>query len=370
MDNVSDITSLDPDAEVLQGLDDDTPSESDGGEPPEQGEEPEQIEEVVTPKSTGPKTPVRDPTETISSLDETKDDIVVKKKQIQNPKLTLTPKQPSFIPTVATPASPWHQPTTPTHAGHTPPEIPTPLRGSPQESPKHPPTPRDPYILDPIKKTATVKDPSFKYTHIDPEFKSKLTGQPQPPKRKSSELLTIRNPEYTPSKKYYPLSIPTFGQEDPAKFQFTKTSKDPPVNPPKPKKYDTLDLLTQAMSELDTTELRTFIGALMAIHKNREGRSDHVPPPPDLDRARDPHMGGQVGVAGGRGVPQHDPDDERFDLGNPNNPTSTPNNPLGNAPTTLISDNSANPGHLHNYPELQTSFQAMSEGFLKAALYE
>ena len=73
------------------------------------------------------------------------------------------------------------------------------------------------------------------------------------------------------------------------------------------------------MSELDTTELRTFIGALMAIHKNREGRSDHVPPPPDLDQARDPHMGGQVGVAGGRGVPQHDPDDERFDLGNPNN---------------------------------------------------
>ena len=124
------------------------------------------------------------------------------------------------------------------------------------------------------------------------------------------------------------------------------------------------------MSELDITELKTFIGALMAIHKNREGRSDHVPSPPDLDQARDPHMGGQVGVAGGRGVPQHDPDEERFDLGNPNNPTSTPNNPLGNAPTTLISDNSANPGHLHNYPELQTSFQAMSEGFLKAALKE
>ena len=369
-DNVSDITSLDPDAEVLQGLDVETPSESDGGEPPEQGEESEQIEEVVTPKSTDLKTPVRDQTETISSIDETKDDTVVKKKQTQTPKLTLTPKQPSFIPTVATPASPWHQPTTPTHTGHTPPEIPTPLRGSPITPPKHPPTPRDPYILDPIKRTATVKDPSFKYTHIDPEFKLKLTGQPQPPKRKSSELLTIRNPEYTPSKKYYPLSIPTFGQEDPAKFQFTKTGKDPPVNPPKPKKPDTLDLLTQAMSELDTTELRTFIGALITIDKNREGRSDHIPSPPDLDQVRDPHMGGKVGVAGGRGAPQHDPDDERFDLGNPNNPTSTPNNPLGNAPTTLISDNSANPGHLQNYPELQTSFQAMSEGFLKAALKE
>ena len=36
----------------------------------------------------------------------------------------------------------------------------------------------------------------------------------------------------------------------------------------------------------------------------------------------------------------------------------------------MISDNSANPGHLATYPELQTSFQAMSEGFLKAALKE
>ena len=37
-------------------------------------------------------------------------------------------------------------------------------------------------------------------------------------------------------------------------------------------------------------------------------------------------MGGKVGVTRGQGVPQHDPDEERFDLGNPNNPTSTPNN--------------------------------------------
>ena len=84
VDNVSDITSLDPGAEVLQGLDTDTPSESEVGEPPEQSEIPEQIEEVITPKSTGPKTPVRDHTETISSLDETKDDTVVKKKTNSN----------------------------------------------------------------------------------------------------------------------------------------------------------------------------------------------------------------------------------------------------------------------------------------------
>ena len=67
-------------------------------------------------------------------------------------------------------------------------------------------------------------------------------------------------------------------------------------------------------------------------------------------------MGGKVGVTGGWGVPQHDPDEGRY--------------PIGNAPTTLISDNSANPGHLATYPELPTSFQAMSEGFLKAALKE
>ena len=135
-------------------------------------------------------------------------------------------------------------------------------------------------------------------------------------------------------------------------------------------KPETLDLLTQAVFELDTQELRSFIGALMLIDKQREGRSDQISLSPELDQARDPRTGGKVGVTGGRGVPQHDPDEGRFDLGNPNNPTSTPNNPIGNVPTTLISDNSANPGHLTTYPELQTSFQAMSEGFLKTALKE
>ena len=78
-DNVSDITSLDPNAEEIKGSDTDTASDPES----ESGEEPEQIEEVVIPKSTGPKTPVRDPTETISSLDETKDDTVVRNKQTQ-----------------------------------------------------------------------------------------------------------------------------------------------------------------------------------------------------------------------------------------------------------------------------------------------
>ena len=347
-DNASDITSLDPYAEEVKDSDTDTASNPEF----DPGNQPAEVEEVVTPQSTGPKTPGRDPTETISSIDETKDDTVVKKKQTQTPTLTHTPKQPSFIPTVATPASPWEKTTTPVHhTGHTPPKMPTPLKQDPMHTPKHPPTPRDPYISDPIQKTPTVKDPPFQYTQEDPEVKIKLTRPANPIKRKSSNFL-IKNPEYTPSKKYYPLNIPPFGQQDPAKFQFSKPSKNPPINPPQPKRYNTLDLLTQAMSELDTEELRTFIGALMAIDKNREGRSDHIPHSPELDQARDPHMGGKVGVAGGRGVPQHDPDDGRFDLGNPNNPTSTPNNPLGNAPTTLISDNSANPGHMTNYPEL------------------
>ena len=52
----------------------------------ESGEGPEQVEELVTPKSTGPKTPVREPTDTVSSLDETKDDTVVRSKQTQTPK--------------------------------------------------------------------------------------------------------------------------------------------------------------------------------------------------------------------------------------------------------------------------------------------
>ena len=104
-----------------------------------------------------------------------------------------------------------------------------------------------------------MKDPSFQYTQIDPELKPKLKGKPQPPKRKSSELLTIRNPEYTPSKHYFPLSIRQFGQEDPAQFKFSKPSRDPQLNQQEPKKPETLDLLTQAMFQLDTDELRSFI---------------------------------------------------------------------------------------------------------------
>ena len=117
-ENVSDITSLDPNAEEVKDSDTDTASNPES----EPGEEPEQTEEVVTPKSTGPKTPVRDPTETISSLEETKDDTVVRNKQIQ------TPKQSDFFPNIATPASPWHSPTPSKHTGHTPPAIPTPLK--------------------------------------------------------------------------------------------------------------------------------------------------------------------------------------------------------------------------------------------------
>ena len=141
VDNASDITSLDPYAEEVKDSDIDTASnpESDPGNPPAE------VEEVVTPQSTGPKTPGRDPTETICSINETKDDTVVKKKQTQTPTLTHTPKQPSFIPTVATPTSPWKRPTTPVHhTGHTPPRMPTPLKQDSMHTPKHPPTPRDP----------------------------------------------------------------------------------------------------------------------------------------------------------------------------------------------------------------------------------
>ena len=106
------------------------------------------------------------------------------------------------------------------------------------------------------------------------------------------------------------------------------------------------------MCQLDTEELRSFIGALVIVDRQREGRSDHISLSPELDQAQDPPLGGKVGAARGWGVPQHDPVEERFGLDNPNNPTSTPDNPIGNAPTTLISDNSANPGHLTTYPEI------------------
>ena len=80
-DNVFDITSLDPNAEVAENSDIDTASESESESESESGEDPEPTEKVVTPKSTGPKTPVGDPTETISSIEETRDDTVVRNKR-------------------------------------------------------------------------------------------------------------------------------------------------------------------------------------------------------------------------------------------------------------------------------------------------
>ena len=103
---------------------------------------------------------------------------------------------------------------------------------------------------------------------------------------------------YTPSKHYFPLSIPQFGQEDPARFKFSKPSRDPQFQAQEPKKPETLDLLTQAISQLDTDELRSFIGALMLIDKQREGRSDHISLSPELDQALDPHIGGKVDFLG------------------------------------------------------------------------
>ena len=86
-----------------------------------------------------------------------------------------------------------------------------------------------------------------------------------------------------------------------------------PTLKPESKKPETLDMLTQAVYQLYTEELRSFIGALMLIDKQREGRSDHISLSPELDQAWDPQLGGKVGVTRGWGVPQHDPDEGRFD---------------------------------------------------------
>ena len=131
---------------------------------------------------------------------------------------------------------------------------------------------------------------------------------------------------------------------------FAHSKKVSQPKPPEPKKLDTLDLLTQAVYQLSTEELHSFIGALISLDKERGGKSDHISLSPELDQAQDPQMGGKAGFTGGWGVPQHDPDEGRLDLGNPNNPTSTPNNPIGNDPTTLISDNSAKPRTFNNLP--------------------
>ena len=99
---------------------------------------------------------------------------MVRNKQTQTPTQIQTPKMSGFIPTVATPASPWQLPTTPDHTGHTPPPLPTPLKQELRDPPRHQPTPRIHFILDPIKKPNPIQDPSFKYTQTDPELKRNL----------------------------------------------------------------------------------------------------------------------------------------------------------------------------------------------------
>ena len=64
--------------------------------------------------------------------------------------------------------------------------MPTPLKTELRDPPRHPPIPRDSFILDPIKKTNPIENSSFKYTQLDPELKAKLKGKPDPPKREES----------------------------------------------------------------------------------------------------------------------------------------------------------------------------------------
>ena len=64
--------------------------------------------------------------------------------------------------------------------GHTPPAIPTPLKKELVDPPRHPTTPRDPFILEPIKKTRTIQDPPLYHQQKDPVIPTQLQGNLNP----------------------------------------------------------------------------------------------------------------------------------------------------------------------------------------------
>ena len=73
-----------------------------------------------------------------------------------------------------------------------------------------------------VKHHIILTDPiPFKerYRRIPPQLYDEVRNHLQ-------EMLTIRNPEYTPSKKYFPLSISQFGEEDPSQFIFAPAARN------------------------------------------------------------------------------------------------------------------------------------------------
>ena len=205
--------------------------------------------------------------------------------------------------------------------------------------------------------------PSYGYT--PPIIDNPINGNQDPPRpiptSKPTPPLTIHSPprrSYTtcyPNPNYYPTDVME-QQTQP----FEKPSPD--IN---------VQVVSQAIEKLKGEDLKSLIAMLM-IQYEQQKELEVMPPKEGSDHDQDFHLGGKVGVDRGSEGPGLETDLEaQHQL--PSNPKPNPTSTLHNCNqhTLQLPETSVNTGNNSvSYPELKTSFQAMTEGLLKAVMKE
>ena len=177
--------------------------------------------------------------------------------------------------------------------------------------------------------------------------------QSKPPKL--NKPVTIHSPPR--------ISYPTANYPIPDCYHNGESEQQIPPSVPSPKDSEIhVQVVSQAIEELKQEQLKSLIDTLIVQYEHRQVL-EAVPPPDSSNHDQVFHLGGKVGVDGGSEEPGLETELEAQHQLSPNpkpNPTSTPHN--HNQPTLQLAETSVNAGNTSvTYPELQTSFQAMTE---------
>ena len=276
----------------------------------------------------------------------------------RDPPIPSNPLVPSAPPAMDQPETPakvmtsrsrLNIPTTP--AGKTPLHKPRYTPNHPRENTKKP---KQPFTIKALKEglkevSKSGYSPQIMENPID--RKSDSTKQVKPPKLNKPLVI------HSPPKRTYS-TIPDIQKIPPSESR----SNSPDVN---------VQIVDLAIEKMEQEQLKSLIDLMICRYEYRN-RLEAMPPQESSTHDQVFHLGGQVGVDGGCEEPELDSELEaQHQLpSNPKqNPTSTPHNQ--NQPTLQLQDTSVNAGNNSvTYPELQSSFQAMAEGLLKATLKE
>ena len=278
--------------------------------------------------------------------------------RIPNPVVTQTPKQK--IPTTPARTTPLHKPRyTPDHPK---PPKPSKLKPIPTSDTKKP---KEPFTLKIVQESLReISNSGYTPPIMDKPInrKQNSTEQSKPPRL--NKPVTI----HSPPRRSYPTSYPIPDYYHTGNLE----QKIPPAEPsPKESEEINVQVVSQAIDELKQEQLKSLIDTLIIQYEQRQ-ELEAMPPPNSSNHAQVFHLGGKVGVDGGCEEPGLETELEAQHQLSPNpkpNPTSTPHN--HNQPTLQLAETSVNVGNTSvSYPELQTSFQAMTEGLLKAVMKE